>query len=147
MSDVIIRRMVEKDLDAVSAIERQAFADPWSYNAFKTDLNNEMACPIVAVVNDIVAGYSCLYIVAGEVQLGNFAVHSAFRKRGIGKTMMREILKIAESRNCETIFLEVRESNKEAQALYESFGFRVMGLRNGYYRNPAENAVIMVKEL
>jgi ribosomal-protein-alanine N-acetyltransferase len=147
MPGVVIRRMSLKDLDAVSVIEKQVFPDPWSYNAFETDLNNEMACPLVALFDDILAGYACLYIVAGEIQIGNFAVHPGFRKRGIAKVMMKEILRIAQSRNCDTIFLEVRESNKLAQSVYGAFGFEAVGLRDNYYRNPRENAVIMVKEL
>lgn len=147
MLDVIIRRMTEKDLMEVVNIEKQAFSDPWSYESFKSDLNNEMALPIVAIYSEQVAGYSCIYVAADEMQLGNFAVSPEHRKLGIGKLMMDEMLRLAAERNSEKIFLEVRESNTLAISLYSRYGFRAVGRRNGYYRNPVENAIIMVKEL
>jgi ribosomal-protein-alanine N-acetyltransferase len=60
---------------------------------------------------------------------------------------MNEVVRLAKLRNCEFIFLEVRESNTAALALYGSFGFKVSGRRNNYYRNPVENAIVMVKEI
>jgi len=92
-------------------------------------------------------GYSCLYVVAGEMQIGNFAVSPDHRKQGIAKLMMDEIVKIARERKCDSIFLEVRESNIPAQTLYSSYEFKPIGRRVGYYRQPRENAIIMVKEL
>jgi [ribosomal protein S18]-alanine N-acetyltransferase len=147
MPDVIIRRMMEKDLMEVVNIEKQAFSDPWSYESFKSDLNNEMALPIVAIYNDQIVGYSSIYVAADEMQLGNFAVSPDHRKMGIGKLMMDEMLKLAAERKSGKIFLEVRESNVPAISIYSSYGFRAVGRRNGYYRNPVENAIIMVKEL
>lgn len=147
MSSITIRRMGEKDLEKVSAIEQEIFSDPWSFNAFKTDLNNEMAFPLVVEFEDSVIGYTNLYMVAGELQIGNFAVAPGYRHRGVAKKIMSEILKIAGDYCCNSIFLEVRESNKPAQILYESFGFKQSGRRNNYYVNPRETAMLMVKEL
>ncbi len=147
MSSITIRRMAEEDLEKVSAIEQEIFSDPWSFNAFKTDLNNEMAFPLVVEFEDSVIGYTNLYMVAGEIQIGNFAVAPGYRHRGVAKKMMSEILKIAGNHNCNSIFLEVRESNEPALILYESFGFKQSGRRNNYYVNPRETAILMVKEL
>lgn len=147
MSAINIRRMAEKDLQKVSAIEQEIFTDPWSFNAFKTDLDNEMACPLVAEFEDIIIGYTSLYMVESKIQIGNLAVASGYRQRGVGKKMMSEILKIAGVNKCRSIFLEVRESNKPAQVLYEFFGFKRSGRRNNYYACPRESAVLMVKEL
>jgi len=147
MSDVIVRRMADRDLEEVATLEKQIFSDPWSYDSFKSDLNNEMALPLVAILDNTVVGYSCLYVVADEMQVGNFAISPDFHKRGFGKLLMNEVVRLALGRKCEFIFLEVRESNGAAQALYGSFGFKTVGRRNNYYRNPVENAIIMVKEL
>jgi ribosomal-protein-alanine N-acetyltransferase len=147
MADVIMRKMTEQDLPEVVAIEKAIFSDPWSLNAFKSDLNNEMAWPIAATHEGIVIAYSCLYIVANEMQIGNFAVAPEYRKRGIGRLLMNQVMSLANERKCEVIFLEVRESNKSAQALYGSFNFKPVGRRTGYYRSPVENAIIMIKEL
>jgi [ribosomal protein S18]-alanine N-acetyltransferase len=147
MPDVIIRRMTEQDLMEVVNIEKQAFTDPWSYESFKSDLNNEMALPLVAISHGKVVGYSSLYVAAGEMQLGNFAVSPDHRNMGIAKLMMEEMVKLARERKCDGIFLEVRESNTPAITLYAAYGFRVVGRRNGYYRDPVENAILMAKEL
>jgi ribosomal-protein-alanine N-acetyltransferase len=139
--------MADTDLDIVSSIEKEVFTDPWSRNAFKTDLDNKMAWPMVAEFEKKVVGYSSIYIVAGEVQIGNFAVAPGFRNRGVARKMMSEIFEKAGENNCRTIFLEVRESNIAAMELYKSYGFESSGKRKDYYTNPHENAIIMVKEL
>jgi ribosomal-protein-alanine N-acetyltransferase len=81
------------------------------------------------------------------MQIGNLAVAPDFRGKGIAKLLMNRILEIANERECDCVFLEVRESNQPARVLYESFGFKVVGRRVGYYRNPYENAILMTKEL
>lgn len=146
MPEIIVRKMVETDLETVVRIEKETFTDPWSYSAFKSDLGNEMAWPIAAICDNVLAGYSCIYIAAGELQIGNFAVAEAFRGRGIAKALMNEIIKLAQHNKCDAMFLEVRESNIPAQSLYKSFGFKQAGRRLGYYNNPRENAILMVKE-
>lgn len=147
MPNIAIRRMSESDLEVVSTIEKEVFQDPWSLNAFKTDLNNSMAWPMVAEFENKIVGYSNIYIVAGEVQIGNFAVAPGFRNRGVGKRMMNEIFEKANEYKCHSVFLEVRESNTPAMELYRSYGFISSGKRKDYYSNPRENAIIMVKEL
>jgi ribosomal-protein-alanine N-acetyltransferase len=146
MSEILIRKLVETDLEDVVRIEKQTFTDPWTFAAFKSDIGNEMAWPLAAFCDNVLAGYSCIYIVAGELQIGNFAVADTFRGRGIAKALMNEIIKIALEKKCDAMFLEVRESNAPAQALYKSFGFKAVGRRLGYYNNPRENAILMVKE-
>ncbi|UCC80119.1 MAG: ribosomal protein S18-alanine N-acetyltransferase [Candidatus Zixiibacteriota bacterium] len=147
MPNITIRRMAKGDLEVVCTIEKEVFQDPWSLNAFKTDLSNSMAWPMVAEFENKVVGYSNIYIVAGEVQIGNFAVAPGFRNRGVGKKMMNEIFRKAEENNCRSIFLEVRESNKPAMELYKAFGFIPAGKRKDYYSHPRENAIIMIKDL
>jgi ribosomal-protein-alanine N-acetyltransferase len=147
MPEIIIRTMTEKDLQEVAAIENQVFSDPWSYQAFKSDLGNELSYPLVAEIDHKIAGYSSLYIIFDEVQIGNLAVSPLLRRQGIGKALMSEIISLSAERRCSSIFLEVRESNATARQLYSSFGFKVMGRRVGYYRGPVENAILMIKEL
>ncbi len=139
--------MKDKDLVEVVEIEKETFTDPWSYDAFNGDLANELSWPVTALVDGKVVGYSALYIVADELQIGNFAVAPQYQRQGIGRKMMNEIINIAGQRECTHIYLEVRESNNAAIALYASFGFVNVGRRVGYYRNPRESAILMAKEL
>ena len=147
MSEIDFRRMEANDLEKVCALENAIFTDPWSTNAFKTDLENEMAFPLVAEFEQSVVAYANLYIVVDEMQIGNFAVAPGFRHRGVARKLMDEILRIAADRGCCSIYLEVRESNKPAQSLYSSCGFVPAGTRKNYYHSPRESAILMVKEL
>jgi len=144
---LIFRKMKEQDLEQVISIEKECFPDPWSYLSFKSDIHNEMALPMVLDFDGSIAGYSSLYIVADELQIGNFAVRAESRGHGAAKLMMEEIIKIARNRDCSTIYLEVRESNNPAIKLYSSFGFKQVGRRKNYYRSPKENAIVMAKEI
>ncbi len=147
MPDVTFRKMKDKDLVEVVEIEKETFTDPWSYDAFNGDLANDLSWPLTALVNNVVVGYCALYIVAGELQIGNFAVAPKFKRQGIGRKMMDEVIRVAREHECAYIYLEVRESNLAAIALYVSFGFVNVGRRVGYYRNPRESAILMAKEL
>jgi ribosomal-protein-alanine N-acetyltransferase len=73
----------------------------------------------------------------------NLAVSPEFRRQGIGRALLRAGLAYFRKRRVEEVFLEVRESNLSAQALYLSYGFRPVGQRSAYYRNPKEDALVL----
>jgi len=81
--------------------------------------------------------------VAEEWEIENIAVTGAARRRGLGSRLVGELLEHARSRGGKTVFLEVRESNRAARALYEKWAFIEMGRRKAYYQNPAEDALIL----
>ena len=95
------------------------------------------------------AGHSVLSEVAGEAELLNISVDSKYQGMGLGRELLRYMLRKAAELNAQRVFLEVRESNSVAQSLYSSEGFNEVGLRAAYY--PAakgrEDAVIMALEL
>ena len=80
---------------------------------------------------------------AGSGEILNLAVAPEFRRRGIGGTLLEEGLVAFHDRGAQEVFLEVRESNHSAQALYLARGFRPVGQRAAYYRNPRENALVL----
>jgi len=77
----------------------------------------------------------------------NLAVHPSFRRRGIARALLDHVLKEARRSGVELVFLEVRPTNVEALALYESFDFRVIGRRKGYYFDTGEDALVMEARL
>jgi ribosomal-protein-alanine N-acetyltransferase len=77
-----------------------------------------------------------------EWELENIAVAPAARRRGLATMLIQELFRRARENNSNSIFLEVRESNQLAQALYEKLGFAKSGLRNGYYQSPPEDAIL-----
>ena len=136
------------DLDAVLGIERASFSMPWSRGAFLYEMQqNRVARCWVMREDEGVVGYLCLWEVADEVHITNIAVRPDRRRRGLGRMLLGGILDEARQRRIRQVVLEVRPSNAEARTLYESFGFRVVGRRRGYYYDTGEDALIMESDL
>ncbi len=140
-----IKKMTETDIEAVHGIETRVFSDPWSKQAFISDLKNDYAYPLVTRFENKVAGYACLYRANDEIRIGNLAVVPDFQRRGIGTKLMDYIIKLAGELQKKLLILEVRQSNEAARKLYEKFDFKVAGQRRFYYRKPAEDALIMIR--
>jgi len=143
-----IDRMRPADLDEVMAIERASFSMPWSRSAFLYEMERNRAarCYVVREEGRVV-GYLCLWEVADELHITNIAVHPEVRRRGIGRLLLGTVLDEARRRGLRLVGLEVRPSNAGALRLYESFGFRVVGRRRGYYYDTGEDALVMQAEL
>lgn len=145
--DIVVEKMTEDDLDRVSEIEKAIFTDPWPKRAFKYDLASDYSLPLVAKIANAVVGYASVYYVMDEMQIGNLAVDPDYWHRGIGAKIMLHIEEEAKRLKIAHIYLEVRQSNENAQKLYLKFGFVISGRRRLYYRHPTEDALIMVKEM
>jgi ribosomal-protein-alanine N-acetyltransferase len=89
------------------------------------------------------SGYLCLWEIGREIHITNLAVDPARRRRGLARVLLGHVLDDARRRAVELVFLEVRPTNVEAVRLYESFGFRVIGRRKGYYFDTGEDALVM----
>ncbi|NNF05524.1 MAG: ribosomal protein S18-alanine N-acetyltransferase [Candidatus Eisenbacteria bacterium] len=145
---ITIREMVSEDLPQVTALERQIFPDPWSADAFRSELSGKSySFPFVAVdeAGTIVA-YMVSWIVVDEAHLGNIAVIPSHRRRGIARLLMDRLVSEANAHNARLVTLEVRVSNRNAIRLYEQYGFYPFMIRKRYYEN-GENALVMVKPL
>jgi len=136
------------DLDEVLAIERASFTMPWSRGAFLYEIeqNRVAHCHVVREGGGII-GYLCVWEIADEVHVTNIAIHPAYRRRGIARELLTGLIADARARDLHLIVLEVRPSNHQAIALYESFNFRVTGRRRGYYYDTGEDALVMETRL
>ena len=160
---VRIRAMTREDIDEVLEIERASFPDPWSRDAFHATLllpyahyyvaelreerqSSEAAqqSPEAAVplVTRIVAECGVRDIM-GEGEITNVAVHPDFRGQGIARQMMKHVLQDSLIKGMTAFTLEVRAGNQPAIALYERFGFLTEGIRQAFYEDPVEDALIM----
>ncbi|MDX2042431.1 MAG: ribosomal protein S18-alanine N-acetyltransferase [Acidobacteriota bacterium] len=104
---------------------------------------------LLVALNDssaIVAVFSG-WVVADEFEIDNIAVSPAFRQQGIAAKLLAQAIEVAGNKGAIRAILEVRASNQPACALYEKFGFAVVGRRKSYYREPKEDALIMAIEL
>lgn len=124
--------MREEDLDAVMAIENAIYTHPWTRGNFADSLRAGYDCRTLRFGGELV-GYFVVMAAAGEAHLLNLSVAPAHQRRGIGSGLLREAAAIALERGARSLFLEVRPSNRGAQALYTRFGFRAMAVRRGYY--------------
>jgi ribosomal-protein-alanine N-acetyltransferase len=137
--------MRPEDLDEVLAIERASFTMPWSRGAFLYEMqqNRVARCWVGRDDDGRVAGYLCLWEVADEVHITNVAVRPDMRRQGIARALLSSVIDNARARAFKIVVLEVRPSNHNALTLYESFGFRVVGRRHGYYYDTGEDALVM----
>ena len=145
MDKIEISPMTPDKVGAVSEIEKLCFSEPWSENALLSECENESALFFVAEENKNVAGYIGMHKVLDECYIANVAVFPEYRRRGIGDQLLLYAEQRAQESGCSFISLEVRVSNSGAIALYEKHGYEIQGQRRNFYRNPAEDALIMTK--
>lgn len=148
---VLYKPMSKEHIKAVTQIERECFSHPWSEAAFYDELENPMSLTIVALYTDDgkenVKGFVNVRIVNDEVYINNIAVSKDFRRMGLGKGLLLSLEENVNDKKASFITLEVRESNLPAISLYTSLGYKTVGKRKKFYRDPAEAAILMTKNL
>lgn len=130
----------------IADLERANFSAPWSANSIESELNNPLSLWLVAIDGDTVLGYVGSQTVMGEADMMNLAVNSAYRRNGIGRCLVEELIRRLRENNVYSLTLEVRISNEAAISLYKNLGFLQVGCRPNYYRLPKEDALILRKE-
>lgn len=131
-------------------IECAAHGAPWSRNAF-ADCSGQYYRAIGLWHNGKPTGFSISRVIAGEITLMNIAVHPDAQGHGFGSLLLQDLVRFASDQHGQQhspIFLEVRESNAAALALYKKWGFQDIGRRPGYYPplppdNERETAIVM----
>jgi len=117
----------------------------WSEEALARTLENAAEPLLVAWSANQVAGFILGRMMAGEAEILNLAVKRGYRRLGVGTALMEAMLVQCERSGCAKVFLEVRESNRAAIRFYDRLGFREVGVRAGYYRDPVEAALVLEK--
>lgn len=140
--ETIIRPMAATDLDAVLAIERASFPQPWKREHFEHEMAAPHSFPFVAECNGTVAGYVCLMSLFEEAQILDIAIDPTVRGRGIARLLMDHATRVAREKGAEVLALEVRSTNEAAIILYERCGFVRTGIRQKYYEG-RDDAVLM----
>ena len=147
MTGPVVRSMAPGDVSAVVELETASFSSPWSESTFHTLLDRPGAELMVLDDGGEVIGYAVLWCILDQGELANIAIRPDRRGGGLGATLLDAVLERARSRGVETLFLEVRESNAVARAMYARFGFSELGVRRDYYDRPREDARILRIEL
>lgn len=141
--ELTLRDAESRDLDAVAAIERESFSDPWLRQSFETLIGVPAVVFLVLEVEHAVVGYVVVWTAVDEAELANVAVAKRERGRRFGAALLDAALARAAARGARMMFLEVREGNARARALYASRGFDAVGRRRSYYRRPTEDAIVL----
>ena len=143
--------LTERDLEEVMQIERASFVAPWSVGMFRQDLDFPLARCLAARWSEAgekrLAGYVICWFVADEVHITNIAVRKDRRNRGVARRLVEEALSLARECRMQSCTLEVRRSNEAARELYRKLGFTPRGVRQRYYSDNNEDAVIMGLDL
>jgi [ribosomal protein S18]-alanine N-acetyltransferase len=150
LSRLVVAPMEERDIPQVTAIDRRSFANPWSAESYHYELaENQAAHFLVALaaaepgVERRVMGYAGYWLIVDEAHIGTLAVHPDWRRRGLGEKLLAALLHQARELGALTALLEVRAGNLAAQGLYRKQGFEEVGRRKGYYRDNAEDALLL----
>ena len=139
------RRAIPKDATGISELEDMIFNDAWSYRDVQDLICTEGGMCFCAIDGDEVIAYVIGRLIAPEGEIYRIAVREDKRGRGIGYRLLDYAVKTSKGQGLERLFLEVRSKNVPAIKLYTSYGFKQIGLRKGYYKNPADDAVIMLR--
>ena len=141
---ITIRAMTAEDIPRITALEQELFPDPWSERAFSEALAEDDWGSLVALDNGEIIGYACYLIIDVESHLTNIAVVESYRRKSVAKQLLGHILQIVKEAECEYLLLEVRPTNTGAIAFYREHGFHQLYRRPNYYRNPVEDASVLV---
>lgn len=144
---LLVRDLVREDLGAVMEIETVSFSTPWKRTTFSGLLSRADTDLLAAAEGARLLGYAVCWTVVDQAELGNVAVAPDARGRGVGRRLVEAALERVGRRGARECFLEVRESNLGAQALYRECGFEVVGRRRRYYTAPVEDALVMRADL
>ena len=141
-----IRRASPAELHAIITLERESpTAAHWSQAQYDAILNAPYATDrliLVSTDDRDLTGFVVAHTATEEWELENIVVAEASRRRGLGCQLVRALLDAARQQHARAIFLEVRESNASARALYGACGFQETGRRPHYYTCPTEDAIL-----
>ena len=141
--DLQIKKMQSIHVEEIYKIEEEAFFTPWSKKSIISEVKNPIGRYIVIVYEEQVIAYGGFWLVLEDANINNIAVKEEYRGKGIAKILMNTLISMAKKEGAKNMYLEVRQSNINAQGLYRMLNFKMVGLRKGYYVDTNEDAIVM----
>lgn len=142
-----VRRMTMEDGAAVAEMEHQLFSDAWSEKSILETLDQTNTICLIAEKAGRTAGYLLAYTAADEAEIARIAVVKELQRQGAARALLTELESVCGSEGIKKILLDVRSGNSAARALYENAGFKEDGIRQRFYEDPVEDAILMSREL
>jgi ribosomal-protein-alanine N-acetyltransferase len=149
MVELRFRKMQVEDVEQVYAIDVLSFSLPWSERSYRYEVSenqnsrNWVAEAVDAEGHTQIVAMIVVWLILDEAHIATIAIHPDFRHRGIGRRLLAIALLHAAEHGAIQSFLEVRRGNLNALALYQQFGYEVVGVRPGYYQDNREDALLM----
>ena len=146
-AEIIVRELKVEDSAAVAEMEQQIFSDSWSEKSVLETVQQKQSVCFAAEKAGHILGYLLVYHAADEAELARIAVQKEARRQGAAGKLMQALEHYCEEHKMEKLLLDVRESNEAARSFYTKNGFVEDGIRQGFYTNPSEDAVLMSRQL
>jgi ribosomal-protein-alanine N-acetyltransferase len=148
MNKIDIVPMALSHVPEILAIEQSVFPTPWTREMFRQEIRGMLGSrPFVALAQGRVIGYRVAWYIDEDVHLVNIAVDKRHQMSGVGSLILNHLIDEALAEEMRVITLEVRAGNTAAQAFYDRFHFRTIGVRKGYYTDNREDALLMALDL
>lgn len=141
MNKIRVSRASDADILIAAEIESRCFSHPWKADDFKNHRDGGLF--LVAKLGEDTAGYISITTVLDEAYINTIACDERFRRMGIATSLLNEAAKHLRRQGSAFLTLEVRGSNTPAISLYKKLGFKEVGIRPRFYRDPDEDAILM----
>jgi ribosomal-protein-alanine N-acetyltransferase len=137
-----------QQIDDVIAIEHVSFTSPWTREMYVAEFQNRDISYCYLAKSDAgeTVGFCSFWRVLDELHINNLAVAPSYRRSGVATALLTRVLDDGAQLGAVRATLEVRRSNDTARLLYERLGFSVVGVRQGYYTRPVEDAIVLRRE-
>ena len=146
-AEIIVRELKVEDSAAVAEMEQQIFSDSWSEKSVLETVQQQQSVCFAAEKAGHLLGYLLAYHAADEAEIARIAVQKEARRQGAAGKLMQALEHYCEEHKMEKLLLDVRESNEAARSFYTKNGFVEDGIRQGFYVNPSEDAVLMSRQI
>lgn len=142
---MVIENMKMTDVDEVINLEKECFTHPWSKDNLISELKKDDSFIYLAKEDEKIIAYLIFTITYDQADILDIAVKNEFRNKGIATKLLDEAYSLFLERKINFVTLEVRKSNVSAISLYTKHGFKEVGQRKNYYKDPIEDALLLTK--
>ena len=133
MQNLSVETFKEEHLSDILKLERELFEEPYSEETLRRELELPFLLGLVAKLNGETAGYCLAWLIGETCELHRIGVKRELQGRGIGRALLKTLLKEAAGKGAREVILEVNEKNRKAISLYKAFGFSKVSERKNYY--------------
>ena len=136
-----------KHLSSCIELDQKSLKGLWTKPQWERELTDpkRICLGIIELQTKKLLGFCSIWIVIDELQITSIAIHPKYQRKGLGKCLFSELIKLSESLRTNQIYLEVKETNEPAKAFYKSMGFKTIANRSNFYRDGSD-ALVLIKE-